>query len=224
MSKIEGLCRVYGDTGGGDFRVEIPAWELADQGVTALLGPSGSGKSSIFRILLGLDTCPTLRWDFQGTDLAALPVPERRLGVVFQTWELFPHLTARENLEFALEARRLKMAEVKARWDLLVESLQLDPFLDRKAQFLSGGEKQRVALARALIGNPRFLFLDEPFSALDADLRDSAREVVRSILQRTAIPTLLVTHDREDVLALAQSVTKLKNGKIEASGLDPSRA
>src|ERR1044072_1169533 len=105
MSLVENLIKDY-----GDFKVDIPRWEIPDRGVTALWGPSGAGKTSVFRVLIGLEECPGLKWTFGGEDLATLPVPQRRLGVLFQSLELFPHMTAQENIEFAAAAAKLDSA------------------------------------------------------------------------------------------------------------------
>ena len=208
MSLVKNLRADY-----GDFRIDIPSWEILDQGVTALWGPSGAGKTSVFRLLLGLDKAePGFSWDRKGENLASLSTPERKLGVVFQSLELFPHMTARQNIMFAAEARGL--GDVTPHFDQLVERLSLSGFLERKASVLSGGERQRVALARAMIGKPRLLFLDEPFSALDADLRAGARELVRSAIAAEGIPTVLITHDRTDLEVLATKITEIRNGRI----------
>lgn len=209
MSLVEGLVRSY-----GDFTIDIPRWEIADSGVTALWGPSGAGKTTVFRILIGLETCPGLHWRFGDVDLASLPIPERRLGVVFQSLELFPHLSARENIWFAARARGLSGAAVEARFDRLVEDLRMSSFLARRASVLSGGEAQRVALARALIGEPRFLFLDEPFSSMDAELRGDARALVRRTLEHFGVPTLLITHDESDLRDLARDVVRIRDGRL----------
>ncbi len=209
VSLIQNLIRQY-----DDFEIAIPHWELADTGVTALMGPSGSGKSSIIRLLLGLDDCPSLAWTFQGQDLAQLPVGERRLSVVFQNYELFGHLTARENIEFALRARGQDVREQSQAVSELISKLQLQKCADRKARVLSGGEKQRVALARALIAKPRFLFLDEPFAALDTNHRAEARALVKKVIADAKIPTLLVSHDADDIRDLAQQVVRLENGRL----------
>lgn len=209
MSLVRNLKHDY-----GDFRIDIPQWEILDQGVTALWGPSGAGKTSVFRLLLGLERAEGFSWDFQGLDLAKLPTPERRLGVVFQTLELFPHLSAEENIRFAAEARKIPIAEARAHLDELARTLGLEAVLDRKASVLSGGEKQRVALARALIGRPRVLFLDEPFSALDADLRNEARSLVKRAIENEKIPTVLITHDREDLEAFGGKVSEIRAGRI----------
>lgn len=209
MSVVENLNRDY-----GDFRLQVDRWEIPDDGVTALWGPSGSGKSSIFRILIGLERCPGLRWMFAGQDLAALPVADRRLGVVFQGYELFPHMTAFENIRFAARARGLSADETRSRMGRLIGRLGLEPCRDRQARLLSGGEKQRTALARALVARPRFLLLDEPFSALDESRREEARELVRELLAEEGVPALLITHDERDIRALAQHVQRIENGRL----------
>lgn len=209
MSLVEGLMRDY-----GDFKIEIPRWEIPDHGITVLWGPSGSGKTSVFRLLIGLEPCPTLAWKFAGEDLARLPPPERRLGVVFQSLELFPHMSAEENILFAARARGIQHDEAVHRLRDISDELRMSAYLGRKARVLSGGEAQRVALARAVIARPRFLFLDEPFSSLDAELRGEARALVKNLISRMKIPTLLVTHDQEDLDILAGDVVKIRDGRL----------
>lgn len=210
MSRVEGLIRDY-----DGFKIDIPHWEIADTGVTALWGPSGSGKTSVFRLLLGIEPCPRLQWWLGGEDLAAMPPPDRRIGVVFQSLELFPHMTAEENILFAARARSISKGESLKRLAELAVDLRLTSVLERKAAVLSGGEAQRVALARAVISHPRFLFLDEPFSSLDSELREEARALVRRLIDKLKIPTLLVTHDQKDLDALANHVVKIKDGKLQ---------
>ena len=149
MSLVEGLVRDY-----GDFKIEIPRWEIPDQGITALWGPSGSGKTSVFRLLIGLEPCPTLVWKFAGEDLAQLSPPERRLGVVFQSLELFPHMSAEENILFAARARGIQHQEAVHRLRDISDELRMSAYLGRMARVLSGGEAQRVALARAVREGP----------------------------------------------------------------------
>jgi sulfate transport system ATP-binding protein/putative spermidine/putrescine transport system ATP-binding protein len=209
MSLVENLIRDY-----GDFKVEIPRWEIADQGVTALWGPSGSGKTSVFRLLAGLEPCPGLTWTFKGEDLARLAPPDRRIGVVFQSFELFPHMSAEENILFAARARRIPEADARKSFRRLIESLRMESYVSKKAAVLSGGEAQRVALARAVIGRPRILFLDEPFSSLDAELRERARLMTKSLIQELQIPTLLVTHDQNDLDRLADVTVKIRDGRL----------
>jgi sulfate transport system ATP-binding protein/putative spermidine/putrescine transport system ATP-binding protein len=196
------------------FRLEIPRWEILDEGITALVGPSGSGKSTVFRVLLGLHPCRTLRWLVNNIDLGKLPVRERRLGVVFQSYDLFPHLSARQNIKFAAEARGLSDSDSGNLIDELISELRMESFCDRKVSLCSGGEKQRVAIARAIVGHPRILLLDEPFTALDEELREEARLLVKRLISRFKIPTILVTHDMRDVKVLANKISQIQNGKI----------
>lgn len=210
MSFVENLHRKYDS----DFSLDIPRWEILDQGVTVLSGPSGSGKTSLFRILLGLEACPGMKWDFKGQAIHQLTAPQRKFGVVFQTLDLFPHLSAEENILFAARARKIESRRQKEHLAELVDKLQMQNFLHRSASILSGGEKQRVALARALIGEPQMLFLDEPFSALDEELREEGRKMLKRVISEEKIPTLLVTHDPRDVDFLADKISKIKDGKI----------
>jgi ABC-type sugar transport system ATPase subunit len=209
MSLVENLIHDY-----GDFKIEIPRWEIADRGVTALWGPSGAGKTSVFRLLLGLESNERFSWTMNGVNLAAVPPGERRFGVVFQTFELFPHMTAEENIRFAARARQLSHDETNTRFEMLKKELRLESFLSRKAAVLSGGESQRVALARAVVAPPRILFLDEPFSSLDADMKAGARAMVAGLIKKLEAPTLLITHDQADLDALADHVVKIENGRL----------
>lgn len=212
MSLVRQLKKDY-----GDFLIEIPEWEILDQGITVLWGRSGSGKSTLIRLLCGLEAA-SFQWTWgqgpQKTDLAVLPPGKRNLGVVFQSYDIFPHMTAEQNIEFALKARGLQKSEKKTSWDKLVHRLNLGSFLSRPASLLSGGEKQRVALARALIAEPRMLILDEPFAALDPELRSEARQIVLELIQNEKIPALIITHDEEDVRTLGNKVTHISNGRI----------
>jgi ABC-type sugar transport system ATPase subunit len=197
-----------------DFTLSIPRWETPDSGVTVLWGASGSGKSTLLKLLLGFIECPGAEWWVEGIDLLKLAPPERRIGMVFQSFELFPHLTAKENILFAARARSMPKEVALSRLNQFVTTLGLERVLNTPASVLSGGEKQRVALARALIAEPRILLLDEPFSSLDQHLRSEARSLVRQILETSRIPAILVTHDRADVEALASTVCYLSHGKI----------
>ncbi|HEX7675416.1 MAG TPA: ATP-binding cassette domain-containing protein [Bdellovibrio sp.] len=209
MSFVENLRRDY-----GDFKIEIPQWEILDEGVTVLWGPSGSGKTSVFRVLLGLESCPGMKWTFNGVDLAKLKTPQKKLGVVFQTLDLFPHMTAKENILFAARARDVSDEKARNRLKELATVLKMESFLERPAAVLSGGERQRVAIARAIMGEPRLLLLDEPFSALDQELREESRRLVKHVIEVEKIPTLLVTHDQRDVEILANKVSTIRNGRI----------
>jgi sulfate transport system ATP-binding protein/putative spermidine/putrescine transport system ATP-binding protein len=209
VSLVENLFYNY-----DDFKIAIEKLEITDSGVTALWGPSGSGKTTIFRILLGLIPCPNLKWIYQNLDLARLPIAEKKIGVVFQSLELFPHLTAKENILFAAKARKINNENTNRAMTSFIDELGMQNFINRPVSQLSGGEKQRVAIARALMGDPRFLFLDEPFSALDEALKVEARTLIKTIIEKRNIPTLLITHDRRDLEVLANKVYELENGRI----------
>jgi ABC-type sugar transport system ATPase subunit len=211
MSLVRDLKRTYE----GEFAIDVPLLEIADRGITSLWGPSGAGKTSIFRLLLGLEKANAgFSWEFKGENLALIPVGERRIGVVFQTLDLFPHMTARENMLFAAQARKLDPLDSERHLHELVETLSLQRCIKRNTQILSGGEKQRVALARALMGRPRILFLDEPFSALDEELRAEARQLVLKVMEIEKIPVMLITHDRSDLNALGGVIHEIRSGRL----------
>ncbi len=210
MSIVENLVKDY-----DQFRLDIPRWEILDDGVTVLWGPSGAGKTSAFRLLLGLEEIEkSFTWKFAELDIAKLPVGEKRMGVVFQSYEIFPHMTGYENIQFAATCRKLEPSTFQERYRKYLKKLKMESFIDRPSAVLSGGEKQRVALARALIAEPRLLMLDEPFSALDESLKQESRELVKQLLKEEKIPVLLITHDQRDVDALADKVSVIQQGRI----------
>jgi sulfate transport system ATP-binding protein/putative spermidine/putrescine transport system ATP-binding protein len=203
-----------------EFELSIPELEIADSGVTAVQGESGSGKTTLLNVLVGLHKPAGWQWNFKGTDLAKLDISERRLGVVFQTYDLFPHMTAQENVQIVLEARfkNLEDRQIQiAKLEEAVKLLRLEKCWNTKAENLSGGEKQRTALLRAVFSNPRMLILDEPFAALDINLRHESRMIVKDYIANIDVPVLMVTHDSQDVTALAQNILHLQNGKIRSS-------
>lgn len=213
MSLVEKLKINY-----SDFNVDIENWEILDQGVTVLWGPSGAGKSSVFKGLLGLENHSSCVWKFkvgnQEIDLGKLKPADKRIGVVFQNYELFPHMTGYENVKFAADCRKILNDDFNVKYAQFVEKLKLEKLMDKNVTLLSGGEKQRVALIRAMIANPRILFLDEPFSALDEGLKNESRELLKSVIVDLDVPVLLITHDERDVSALAQKVSRIDNGRL----------
>lgn len=198
-----------------EFHLRIPEMEVSDNGITALVGPSGSGKSTLIRVLLGLELLSEWSWVINGVEVSTLSVEKRNFGVVFQTLELFPHMTAKENVLFPLRCRGRVSESAKNHVAQLMERLEISSCALRKPGQLSGGERQRVALARALSFKPRFLFLDEPFSSLDEEVREKSRALVREVLEEQAVPALLVSHDRADIEALATKVYRIKDGRLQ---------
>ena len=199
-----------------DFALDIPELEISDSGITTLQGPSGAGKTSFLNVLIGLDNPKGWQWLFKGEDLAKLKPSERRMGVVFQGYDLFPHLTAEENILLVLNSRYQGSAKAAAldKLKIFKAQLNLEKCWGSAASVLSGGEKQRVALLRAVFSNPRMLLLDEPFAALDTELRSESRLLVKNLIQQLEIPVLLVTHDILDVSALANKRLFMLSGRI----------
>jgi sulfate transport system ATP-binding protein/putative spermidine/putrescine transport system ATP-binding protein len=192
-----------------NFQLSIQHWEILDEGIHVLMGSSGSGKSTILKAMIGIEEVVSLNWLYKGQDLAALPVEKRNLGAVFQNWDLFPHMTAYQNVKFAADVRKMNSEDFKSQWNWLSEKLKMDTFANTLADRLSGGEKQRTAFARAIVTRPRFLLLDEPFSALDADLRHESRLLLRDLVRAQKIPTLMVTHDLDEARLLADKITQI---------------
>jgi len=190
----------------------------------ALLGPSGSGKTTLLRILAGLETPDAGAVAFGGEDLLALSARERRIGMVFQHYALFRHMTVARNIAFGLSVRprasRPARADIARRVEDLLKLVQLEGLEDRYPSQLSGGQRQRVALARALAIEPRMLLLDEPFGALDAKVRRDLRRWLRRVHDETGVTTVFVTHDQEEALDLADRVAILRDGRIVQVG-DP---
>lgn len=200
----------------GRFELNIPQLELPESGVIALTGGSGSGKTTLLKVLLGLHQPQNWQWQSGATALHRLPLSDRRMGVVFQGYDLFPHMTAEENIMVVLKARHsgVRRHQMLQQLAALKEQLNLQDCWQTSARDLSGGEKQRVALLRAVMSDPRMLLLDEPFSALDSNLRDEARALVKTVISQLSIPVILVTHDTEDVQRLAQYEIKLAQGRV----------
>ncbi|HLI12205.1 MAG TPA: ABC transporter ATP-binding protein [Alphaproteobacteria bacterium] len=180
-----------------------------------ILGPSGSGKTTLLKIVAGFETPEQGRVRLAGADITLTPPAKRDVGMVFQNYALFPHLTVRENIAFPLEMRRRPRAEIKARVDAALELVDLAGFAARLPRQLSGGQQQRVALARAIVFKPRLLLLDEPFGALDRKLREAMQLEVRRLQRRLGITTLFITHDQEEALVLSDRIAVMNRGRIE---------
>ena len=184
----------------------------------ALLGPSGCGKTTALRALCGLEQVNSGSILIDGVDVVTVPVNRRDIGMVFQSYSLFPHLTAVENVEFGLRMRKVSATDRRTRAAEALELVGLGSFAGRYAHQLSGGQQQRIALARALVTRPRVLLLDEPLSALDAKVRVQLRDEIRRIQTELGITTLFVTHDQEEALAVADRVAVMRDGNIEQIG------
>ncbi len=193
--------------------------EVAPGSLLALLGPSGCGKSTLLNVVNG-SLAPTAgRVNLAGRDITDLPPEARNIGTVFQDYALFPHLSARGNVAFGLEVRGLPRAEVRRRADATLDRVGLSAAeRDRKPHALSGGQRQRVALARALAIEPDLLLLDEPFANLDRPLRDQLRGELRRLQRATGVTTVLVTHDPEEALAVADTVAVMLGGTLRQVG------
>jgi sulfate transport system ATP-binding protein len=194
----------------------------ADKEFLALLGPSGSGKTTLLRVLAGLEQPDAGEVRFRGEDYLAIPARRRRAGMVFQHYALFRHMTVAQNIAFGLKVRpraeRPPAAEIRRRVGDLLSLVQLEGLEKRFPSQLSGGQRQRVALARALAIEPRILLLDEPFGALDAQVRRDLRRWLRDMHDRAGVTTVFVTHDQEEALDLADRVAILKDGKLVQLG------
>ncbi|MGY2898782.1 putative spermidine/putrescine transport system ATP-binding protein [Curtobacterium sp. PvP017] len=184
----------------------------------SLLGPSGCGKTTALRALAGLEAIDSGAIRIDGHDVAATPVNKRDIGMVFQQYSLFPHMTVRQNVAFGLEMRRVPAAERRSRVVEALNMVHLGAFAERYPHQLSGGQQQRVALARALVTRPRVLLLDEPLSALDAKVRVSLRDEIRRIQSDLGITTVFVTHDQEEALAVSDRIAVMNAGDIEQVG------
>jgi sulfate/thiosulfate transport system ATP-binding protein len=212
---VEGMSKSF-----GTFRaIDDISFQAPTGAITALLGPSGSGKSTVLRIIAGLETADTGRLFLDGTEHSATSVQERRVGFVFQHYALFRHMTVRQNVGFGLTVRREPADPKRARVDELLELVQLSPLAGRYPHQLSGGQRQRVALARALAPRPRVLLLDEPFGALDARVRQDLRVWLDDLHRELGITSLLVTHDQEEALELADQIVIMHEGRIEQAGV-----
>jgi len=200
-----------------DFSFEIPDGKLI-----GLLGPSGCGKSTTLNLISGLEEPTEGKIYFGDDDVTDVPPENRGIGLVFQNYALYPHLTVMNNIIFPLQnlkgKARMTDAEMKERARHVAKLVQIDEYMDRKPKELSGGQQQRVAIARALVKTPRVLLMDEPLSNLDARLRLQTREEIRRIQKETGVTTIFVTHDQEEAMSISDMIVVMKDGVVQQMG------
>lgn len=212
--QLDGLHRLYRDVAA----LKSLSLEASPGELVVLLGPSGCGKTTALRALAGLERLDGGRILIDGVDVTHVASAKRNVGMVFQSYSLFPNMTARTNVEFGLRVRKASQADQKTRSGELLELMGLTEQADRFPHQLSGGQQQRVALARALAIKPEVLLLDEPLSALDAKVRSQLRDEIRRIQLELGITTFFVTHDQEEALALADRIAVMRAGQLEQFG------
>ncbi|ACZ40033.1 ABC transporter ATP-binding protein [Sphaerobacter thermophilus] len=208
------LVKIYGDTPAVDH-VSI---DIAPGEFLTLLGPSGSGKTTTLMMIAGFVTPSGGQILVNGEDIAYLPPHQRNIGVVFQSYALFPHMTVADNIAFPLRMRKYPKADIARAVAEALELVRLTGFENRKPRQLSGGQQQRVALARAMVFRPPVLLMDEPLGALDKKLREEMQVEIKRIQESTGITTVYVTHDQEEALTLSDRIVVMRNGRIEQVG------
>jgi sulfate transport system ATP-binding protein len=212
--EVTGVNKKFGDfVALENIDLNIPTGQL-----TALLGPSGGGKTTLLRIIAGLESTDTGSVVIEGQDATKLPVQKRNVGFVFQHYAAFKHLSVARNVAFGLEIRKRPKDEIKKKVDELLELVHLSQFANRLPSQLSGGQRQRMALARALAIEPSVLLLDEPFGALDAKVRKELRDWLRRLHDEMHVTTVFVTHDQEEALEVSDSLVVINQGRIEQIG------
>ena len=198
--------------------LEDVSFDLAEGESLVLLGPSGSGKTTVLRIIAGLEQPYTGRVILHGQDVTDLPARERGVGVIFQSYALFPRMTVEKNIAFGLKIRRRPRQERKETVNRLIKLVQLEAHRKKYPWQLSGGQQQRVAIARTLAYKPQVLLFDEPFGALDAQTRVKLRREIRALLREVKVPAIFITHDQEEALELGDRIAVLNNGHLEQIG------
>jgi inositol-phosphate transport system ATP-binding protein len=212
--RLAGFTKRFGtSTVIDDLSMTVAAGEMV-----ALLGPSGCGKSTTLFAICGIHRMDGGRLHFGDTDVTDLPAQKRPVGVVFQNYALYPHMTVAENISFPLRIQRLDKATITAKVRAIADLVQIGPLLDRKPAQLSGGQQQRVALARALVRKPEILLLDEPLANLDAKLRLEMRSEIRRIQRETGITAILVTHDQVEAMSMCDRIILMDQGRIVQQG------
>jgi len=209
--KVEGLVKRFGEV----VALDGVSLDIASGELLTILGPSGSGKTTLLKVVAGFETPDAGAVTVDGVDITATPPAKRDIGMVFQNYALFPHLTVARNVAFPLEMRNAPRAEIDKRVGEALSLVELTGFEKRLPRQLSGGQQQRVALARAVVFNPRLLLLDEPFGALDRKLRETMQLEVRRLQRRLGLTTIFITHDQEEALVLSDRIAVMNRGSIQ---------
>lgn len=214
LLKIENVEKKYGAfTALRDINVEIKEGEFV-----CLLGPSGCGKTTLLRIIAGLEKPTNGKVYIKGVDATNMAPAKRNYGIVFQSYALFPNMTVRDNIAFGLKNKKMKKDEIEEKVKKSLEQVNLLDQINKYPAQLSGGQQQRVALARAIVLSPEFLLLDEPLSALDAKVRLKVRKEIRQLQQELGITTIMVTHDQEEALTMADKIIVMNNAVVRQEG------
>lgn len=209
--RIENLVKDFS----GTKALDHVSLHIQDGKLTGLLGPSGCGKSTLLYLISGLEVPTSGRILFGDREVTQLPPERRGIGLVFQNYALYPHLTVEQNIAFPLVNQKVKKEEIRQRVVEMAQLVQIEEYLGRKPGQLSGGQQQRVAIARALVKRPDILLLDEPLSNLDARLRLETREEIRRIQVETGVTTLFVTHDQEEAMSITDDIVLMKKGVVQ---------
>ena len=209
--EIENVIKRYGDL------TIIPGLteHIKNGEFFTLLGPSGCGKTTLLRMIAGFNTIEGGEIRFNDKVINDIPAHKRNIGMVFQSYAIFPHLTVRENVEYGLKLRKISKSEMKEKVDKILDVVQITEYQDRLPERLSGGQQQRVALARAIVIHPSVLLMDEPLSNLDAKLRIEMRSAIRAVQKQVGITTVYVTHDQEEALSISDRIVVMKKGVIQ---------
>ena len=212
--KIENAQKRYGD----NIIIENLSLDIKQGEFFTLLGPSGCGKTTLLRMIAGFNSIENGNFYFNEKRINDLDPAKRNIGMVFQNYAIFPHLTVEQNVEFGLKNRKVSKEEMKVETDKFLKLMQIDEYRDRMPERLSGGQQQRVALARALVIKPDVLLMDEPLSNLDAKLRVEMRTAIKEIQNSIGITTVYVTHDQEEAMAVSDRIAVMKDGEIQHLG------
>ena len=212
--KIENVTKKYGcNTVLKDINLEVNKGEFV-----CILGPSGCGKSTLLRVLAGLENVEAGSVYIGGKDVTTTPPSKRNFGIVFQSYALFPNLTVFQNVAYGLSGKKYSVKEIRSKTEKVIETVNLTEHINKHPQQLSGGQQQRVALARAIVLDPEFLLLDEPLSALDAKVRIKLRREIKSLQRNLGITSIMVTHDQDEALSMADRIVVMNNAVIEQIG------